>query len=569
MLKIAFMGLVRSPLRRRMGAAGLSSEVIKTLEKGRTREPQADSEADGEPRVNMNEQLLINHAAFQMDRKPLEVPTIVGDEQMYTMDNQRLSCPHDLKQTVAQIYYANRCQIESAIKTALKAQATWSLVTVADRLTIWRHAADIIEADEFRMRMYLMLAQGKTSVDAEKDIRRLVTSIRANSDYLKHLSQLRFEIQGEGRVFPSLNLRPMDGFVAAIAPFESVALSANLALCPMLMGNAVLWNPVLEVAPISYLVYLAFKEAGLPKGVLNFVPSNKKLFLDTITDAVHFAGVNCHGSVQDYRYIHKLVSDKMPRYICFPRLVAESAGQNFHFVHSSAKMEAVCSATVEAAFNYAGQYANSLSRMYVPSSMWTELREQLIEAVKRFRVGDPTQKDTRMGPVINRAAYERMRKLMESNKDAQFLCGGTCNDKIGYFVEPTIVRTMNPLDPLLSEPLAGPLLPIFVYADDSFAEALNLAAHQSKHALSGSVFATRDEVISHCLNQLRMAASNLYVNERCTGSSGGLTPFGGNRLSGTNDKSGSAYFLMRWSSPLLVEETVDSPVAAPTGWKVA
>ncbi|XP_026850121.1 delta-1-pyrroline-5-carboxylate dehydrogenase, mitochondrial [Drosophila persimilis] len=542
------------------------TKVIKTLEKdnvfGGPRESRAESvevNSTKGPRVNMNEQLLINHAVFQMERKPLEVPTIVGDEQMYTRDNQRLSCPHELKRTVAQIYYANRCQIESAVRTALKAQATWSLVAVADRSTIWRYAADIIEADEFRMRMYLMLALGKTSVDAAKDIQRLVTSIRANADYLEHLSQLRFEIQGEVCVFPSLNLRPMDGFVAAISSFESVALSANLALCPVLMGNAVLWNPALEVAPISYLVYQAFQDAGLPKGVLNFLPSNKKLFIDTITDAVHFAGVNCHCSAQDYRYIHKLVSDKMQRYICFPRLVAECTGQNFHFVHSSAKMEAVCSATVEAAFNYAGQYSNSLSRMYVPSSMWTELRELLIEGVKRFTVGDPTRNETKMGPVINRAAYERMQQLMESNKDAELLCGGTCNDNIGYFVEPTVLRIMNPLHPLLSEPLSGPLLPIFVYADDSFSEALNLAAHQSKNALSGSVFATRDEVISHCLNQLRMAASNLYVNERCTGSSSGLTPFGGNRLSGTNDKSGSAYFLMRWSSPLLVEETVDTP----------
>ncbi|BFF96613.1 delta-1-pyrroline-5-carboxylate dehydrogenase mitochondrial [Drosophila madeirensis] len=520
-----------------MGADGLSSEVIKTLEKDKVSGgPDAVNSKDGEPRMNMNQQLLTNHAAFQMDRKPLQVPTVVGDEQMYTMDNQRLSCPQELKRTVAQIYYANRCQIESAIRAALRAQGTWSLVTVADRLTIWRHAADIIEADRSRMRMYLMLAQGKTCVDAGKDIWRLVTSLRANADYLERLSQLRLENQGEERVFP------MDGFVAAIAPFESVALSASLALCPMLMGNTVLWNPTLEVAPISYLVYLAFKEAGLPKGVLNFVPSNRRLFLDTITDAVHFAGVNCHGSAQDVRYIHKLVSDKMQRYICFPRLVAECASQNFHFVHSSAKMEDVCSATVEAAFNYAGQYSHSLSRMYVPSSMWTELREQLIEAVKRLTVGDPTQKETKMGPVINRAAYERLRKLMESNKEAEFLCGGTCNDNIGYFVEPTILRTMNPLDPLLSEPLSGPLLPIFVYADDSLAEALNLATHQSKHALSGSVFAARDEVISHCLNQLRMAASNLYVNESCTGSSGGLTPLGGHRLSGSNAKSGSAKF---------------------------
>jgi len=543
------------------GEAKLSVGMERTNRQQEQEEKQSEVDAtEDSPRRQRNESVLINHAVHEIKHRPLEVPTIIGDDPVYTMDKQQVPCPHHLMTNLAHVFYANRKQIETAIRSALSTQGTWSLVPIAERLAIWRRAADIIEEDELRLRVFLMLTLSKTSDDATRDIRRLLSSLRANADYLEHLSELRFEIQGDMNVFPSFHLRPMDGFVAALAPFESVALSTSLALCPALMGNTVLWNPSLEVAPASFLIHRAFQEAGLPSGVVNFVPANERLFLDTITDAVHFAGLNTQGSAAGYRHVHKLVSDRMDRYICFPRLVAECPGQNFHFVHASAKVESVVTATIQAAFGFAGQYANSLSRMYVPSSMWPRLREELVEATKQLNVGDPVEPETDMGAMVNIEGFHRMQRLVERTKSMELLCGGSCDDSIGRFVQPTIVRVVDPLDPLLCEPCSGPFLPVFVYADDSFGEALKLAANQSRYALSGSIFASRDEVILHCLNQLRMSASNLYVNERCTGSHYGLTPFGGNRLSGTNDKSGSAYFLMRWSSPLLIEETVEGPV---------
>ncbi|XP_017039535.1 delta-1-pyrroline-5-carboxylate dehydrogenase, mitochondrial [Drosophila ficusphila] len=570
MLKLGFAVPTRWSLRcRRLGMSTITGEARISMDKKKTkrleRENLEEAESDAQPSENgsrapRNERVMFNHAIQEILRRPLEVPTIIGDEPVYTMDNQRVFCPHRIKTNLAQVYYANRKQIEAAIKSVLTEQGTWSLVPIAERLAIWRRAADIIEEDELRLRVFLMLTLSKTADDATRDIRRLLSSLRANADYLEHLSDLRFEIQGDLNVFPSFHLRPMDGFVAALAPFESLALSTSLALCPALMGNTVLWNPSLEVAPASFLILRAFQEAGLPSGVINFVPANERLFLDTITDAVHFAGLNSHGSAAGYRHVHKLVSDRMERYICFPRLVAECPGQNFHFVHASAKVESVVSATVQAAFGFAGQYSNSLSRLYVPSSLWPQIRAELLEATEKLVVGDPVQLETDMGAMVNGEAFQRMQKVLERTRNMEQLCGGTYDDCDGRFVQPTIVRVADPLDPLLCEPCCGPLLPIFVYADDSFGEALKLAANQSRYALSGSIFASRDEVILHCLNQLRMSASNLYVNERCTGSNYGLTPFGGNRLSGTNDKSGSAYFLMRWSSPLLIEETVEGPV---------
>ncbi|XP_017005753.2 delta-1-pyrroline-5-carboxylate dehydrogenase, mitochondrial [Drosophila takahashii] len=568
MLKLGFAVPTRRSFRcRHLGVAGIRGEAGLSVDKKKTKglqdeqvEKHPEMEAEDAPRMQRNERVLISHAIQEIQRRPLEVPTIIGDDPVYTMDKQQVSCPHHLKTNLAQVYYANRKQIEAAIKSALSAQGTWSLVPIAERLAIWRRAADIIEEDELRLRVFLMLTLSKTADDATRDIRRLLSSLRANADYLEHLSELRFEIQGDMNVFPSFHLRPMDGFVAAVAPFESVALSTSLALCPALMGNTVLWNPTLEVAPASFLIHRAFQEAGLPSGVINFVPANERLFLDTITNAIHFAGLNTQGRAAGYRHVHKLVSDRMERYICFPRLVAECPGQNFHFVHASAKVESVVSATVQAAFGFAGQYANSLSRMYVPSSMWPRLRAKLLEATEQLNIGDPVQPETDMGAMVSLEGFRRMQKLLERTKNVEQLCGGGCDDSIGRFVQPTIVRVTDPLDPLLSEPCCGPFLPVFVYADDSFGEALKLAANQSRYALSGSIFASRDEVILHCLNQLRMSASNLYVNERCTGSNYGLTPFGGNRLSGTNDKSGSAYFLMRWSSPLLIEETVEGPL---------
>lgn len=555
--------------RRLGGMAIIKGETRISVDKQKAVQPEQDEDqqevepdsqpAEENPNIHRNQRVLVNHAIQEIQHRPLEVPTIIGDDTVYTMDTQRVCCPHHLQTNLAHVYYANRKQIEAAIKSALSAQGTWSLVPIAQRLAIWRRAATIIEEDELRLRVFLMMTLSKTADDATRDIRRLLTSLRANADYLEHLSELRFEIQGDMNVFPSFHLRPMDGFVAALAPFESVALSSSLALCPALMGNTVLWNPSLEVAPVSYLIFRAFQEAGLPSGVINFVPANERLFLNTITDAVHFAGLNTQASAAFYRHVHKLVSDRMERYICFPRLVAECPGQNFHFVHASAKVESVVSATVQAAFGFAGQYANSLSRMYVPSSMWPRLREELVEATEQLTIGDPIESETDIGAMVHINDFRRMQKLLQRTKNMEQLCGGSCDDSTGRFVDPTIVRVSDPLDPLLCEPCCGPFLPVFVYSDDSFSEALKLAANQSRYALSGSIFASQDEVILHCLNQLRMSASNLYVNERCTGSTYGLTPFGGNRLSGTNDKSGSAYFLMRWSSPLLIEETVDGP----------
>ncbi|KAH8333005.1 hypothetical protein KR074_010933 [Drosophila pseudoananassae] len=559
-----------APLWRRLGSAASITGEAKRVEReklvrssNRLQEVEDHSVPCLEECANeRNEELLLRHAIEEVQRRPIEIPSIVGDESIFTMDNQRLSCPHHLKTVLAQVYFANRTQIESAVKSAIAAQGTWSLVSASERLAIWRKAVEIIQAEELRIRAYLMMTLSKTSEDASNDIQRLLSSLRANADYLEHLADLRFEIQGDLNVFPSFHLRPMDGFVAALAPFESISLSASLALCPALMGNTVLWNPSLEVAPVSYLIFQAFQQAGLPPGVVNFIPSNRRLFLNTITNAVHFSGLNFHSSAEEYRYVHKLVGDKMDRYICFPRIVAECPGQNFHFVHSSANVDSVCAATVQAAFGYAGQYSNSLSRMYVPSSMWHQLRDKLVDATKKLHIGDPVQPDTDMGALINVNAFQEMKKLLKRTESLGHLCGGVCDDTTGMFVQPTIVQVRDPLDPLLCEPFAGPFLPVFVYADDAFSEALKLAANQSRYALSGSVFAGRDEVILHCLNQLRMSASNLYVNERCTGSNLGLTPFGGNRLSGTNDKSGSAYFLMRWCSPLLIEETVEGPVQA-------
>ncbi|XP_002061707.3 delta-1-pyrroline-5-carboxylate dehydrogenase, mitochondrial [Drosophila willistoni] len=568
MLKLG-SAIVNRALCRHMGATSISSElviahpaaILDTKDKDKPKEaPKA------EPEIQMNGELLLNHAILQSQRKPLEVPTVVSGEEFFTMDMQKVCCPHEISEHIARVFYANRCQIEKAIKSSLDAQGNWSMVPAEERLAIWRKAASIIESDLMELKVHLILSLGKTESDASNDVCRLLNSLRSNSDYLEHLSQLRFDITGEVNVFPSFYLRPLDGFVAAMSSFESVALSAGLALSPVLMGNTVLWNPALEVASASYLVYKAFRKAGLPKGVLNFVPSNDRLFVDTITDSIHFAGVNYHGTAEGYRHIHKLVGDKMKRYICFPRLAAECQGTNFHFVHSSAKLDAVCSATMDAAFNFAGQYSTSLSRLFVPSSLWPELKERLCHAIAELKVGNPTAKDTKMGPVVNHLAFERLEKLINRTKlthTLEILCGGNCDRSVGNFITPILAVAQDPLDPLLSEPIGGPILPVFVYADDALTDALQLLAHQSKYALSGSIFASRDEIISHCLKHLRMSASNLYINERCTGHPDGIPPFGGNRLSGTNDKSGSAYFLMRWSSPMLVEETLDTPMAVP------
>ncbi|XP_030372594.1 delta-1-pyrroline-5-carboxylate dehydrogenase, mitochondrial [Scaptodrosophila lebanonensis] len=544
---------------RHLSTADASSEMVPIPKADQLQ--QTDAYEESESRVRKRN-LVTSHVLSQCRyrRKPLEVPTVVNTEEIYTNDTQTVTYPHEHNVCLARVYYANRCQIESAIKSALAAQGAWSLVPASERLHIWRKAADLIELEAPYLIAHIVLGLGRTLMDASNDVRRLISTLRSNADYMEHLSLLRFEIHCDSNVFPKFQLRPMDGIVAAMASFESASMSANLALCPALMGNTVLWNPALEVAPASYLIYQAFKRAGLPKGVINFVPANERLFLNTITDATHFSGLNYHGDAEKYRYIFKLVGDKMHNFICFPRLVAECYGKNFHFVHSSANVKHVCSSILEAAFTFAGQNANSLSRIYVPLSMWPELRKRLQESVKSLKMGDPAMPETQMGPVINREAFTRLKQLIERSINAyklDFVCGGVCDDTTGYFVQPTIAVVTDPLSELLSQPILGPFLPVFVYADDSLNEALRLAAHQSKYSLSGSIFASKDEVISHCLTNLRMSASNLYVNERCTGNLRGLTPFGGNRLSGTNDKSGSAYFLMRWSSPLLIEETIN------------
>ncbi|KAM8868173.1 delta-1-pyrroline-5-carboxylate dehydrogenase, mitochondrial [Synchiropus picturatus] len=488
-----------------------------------------------------------------------EVPCVVGDEHIWTQDVRYQLCPFNHSHRVAKFCYADKELINKAILASVAARREWDLKPVQDRAQILFRAADVISGPKrAEILAKTMIGQGKTVVQAEIDAAaELIDFFRFNA---KHAVELQNQqpLDAEGSTNRAI-YRGLEGFVAAVSPFNFTAIGGNLAGTPALMGNVVLWKPSDAALSASYAVYRILRECGLPPNIIQFLPADGPVFGDTITSSEHLAGINFTGSVPTFKRLWKQVAQNLDTYKTFPRLAGECGGKNFHFVHKSADAESVVSGTIRSAFEFGGQKCSACSRMYVPTSLWPRIRDGLVSIVQEMRVGDPVEDlGTFFSAVIDDKSFGRIRSWLQhakSSANLTVLVGGGCNDKIGYFVEPTIVETKDPRDAIMNEEIFGPVLSVYVYPDDDYKQVLQLIDSTSPYALTGAVFAKDESVVEEASKVLRNAAGNFYINDKSTGSIVAQQPFGGARASGTNDKPGGPHYVLRWTSPQVVKET--------------
>ncbi|XP_054857677.1 delta-1-pyrroline-5-carboxylate dehydrogenase, mitochondrial [Eublepharis macularius] len=514
-----------------------------------------------------SERLALQKALNNLKGKTEAIPCVVGGEEVWTADVRYQVSPFKHSHKVAKYCYADKDLLNKAINAAVAARKEWDLRPVQDRAKIFFKAADMLSGPRrAEVLAKTMVGQAKTVIQAEIDAAaELIDFFRFNAKYAVELEQ-----DQPLSVPPSTNsmvYRGLEGFVAAVSPFNFTAIGGNLAGTPALMGNVVLWKPSDTAVLSNYAVYKILLEAGLPPNIIQFVPADGPVFGDTVTGSEHLCGLNFTGSVPTFKRLWKQISENLDRYRTFPRLAGECGGKNFHFVHASADVPSVVSGTLRSAFEYSGQKCSACSRLYAPDSLWPRIKAMLLEEHQKIKVGDPAEDfETFFSAVIDQKSFGRIQKWIkhaETSPNLDILAGGKCDDTVGYFIQPSIIETRDPKDPIMQEEIFGPVLAVYVYPEKRYQDILQLIDSTSPYGLTGAVFAQDKAVVAEATRLLRNAAGNFYINDKSTGSVVAQQPFGGARASGTNDKPGSPHYILRWTSPLAIKET-----HAPLGdWK--
>ncbi|NP_001090548.1 delta-1-pyrroline-5-carboxylate dehydrogenase, mitochondrial [Xenopus laevis] len=504
------------------------------------------------------ERAALQQSLQELKDKTEEIPCVVGGEEVWTKDVRYQVSPFKHSHRVAKYCYADKELLNKAINAALAVRKEWDLKPVQDRAQIFFKAADLLSGPRrAEILAKTMIGQGKTVIQAEIDAAaELIDFFRFNAKYamdLTHEQPISIPVSTNSMVY-----RGLEGFIAAVSPFNFTAIGGNLAGAPALMGNVVLWKPSDTAMLASYAVYQVLREAGLPPNVIQFVPADGPVFGDTITSSEHLCGINFTGSVPTFKHLWKQVAQNLDVYRTFPRLSGECGGKNFHFVHSSADLESVVNGTIRSAFEFGGQKCSACSRLYVPDSMWPRMRARLLEELAKIKTGNPNDFSTFFSAVIDQKSFRRMEgwiKHAQSSPELTILAGGKCDDSEGYFVEPTIIESKNPKEKIIQEEIFGPVLVVYVYPENNYREVLHLIDSTSPYGLTGAVFAQDKNVLGEATQILRHAAGNFYVNDKSTGAVVAQQPFGGSRASGTNDKPGGRHYILRWTSPQVIKET--------------
>ena len=504
------------------------------------------------------ERRRITEAVQELKGKEIEIPLIIGGREVRTGRTAACTIPHDHGHQLATCHLAGPKEAAMAVDAAREAAGHWTALPWSDRLAVFQKAADLI-AGPHRMRINAatMLGQGKNVYQAEID------AACESADFLRfycwNATRLfAFQPISSPGVWNQMEYRPLEGFVLAISPFNFTALGVNLACAPALLGNTVIWKPASSAVYSAYHLMQVFHEAGLPDGVINFLPGPGSQLGPVLLTHPELAGVHFTGSTAVFREIWKTVGANIDRYRSYPRLVGETGGKDFVFAHSSADSQAVAVALVRGAFEYQGQKCSAASRAYIPKSIWKPLKASLLEMISSIRVGPPEDLANFVNAVIDKASFQKIVAYIEfarKSSDAEIIAGGTYDDRTGYFIQPTVILTEKPDFKTMVEEIFGPVLTLFLYDDDRYEETLRLCDRTSPYALTGSIFARERQAIVTAKRVLVNAAGNFYINDKPTGAMIGQQPFGGSRASGTNDKAGTLFNLMRWVSPRTIKET--------------
>jgi delta-1-pyrroline-5-carboxylate dehydrogenase, group 1 len=503
----------------------------------------------------------------------LELPLRIGGRDIRTGRLHPVVVPHDHRHELARTHWAGEPEVRQAIEAGAVAWQDWSRMAWEDRAAIFLRASELARGPwRATLNAVAMLNLSKTVREADIDATcETADYLEFNVRYMREMYAMQPESMPG--TWNRSEYRPLEGFIMAITPFNFLCL-ANLAYAPAIMGNVVLWKPAKQAELAAWYVLRMLEEAGLPPGVINLVFGDGREISTVALDHPDLAGIHFTGSTASFQEIWRTVGANISTYRSYPRLVGETGGKDFIVAHRSADVEALATSVLRGAFEFQGQKCSAPSRMYVPESMWPELRERLVAEIPHLRVGDPTDSSVFVGAVIDADAYAKHRAAIdEAQADAktEIVAGGQTTKEVGWFVHPTVVRTSDPDSRLLRDELFGPIMTSFVYPDDGWAEVLAQVDRQSPYALTGAVFANDRFAVAEADAALRHAAGNFYVNDKPTGSVVGLQPFGGSRASGTNDKATSIWNLSRWVTMRTTKENLTPahdwryPFLAPEG----
>lgn len=489
---------------------------------------------------------------------PVEIPLIIGGKEVRTKQTGQVRTPHEHSHVLATYFKATEQEVGMAIDAALEAHNIWSNLSWTVRASILLKAAELI-GGKYRavMNAATMLGQSKNIFQAEID------AVCETIDFLKFNAYFASRIYGmqPNSGYNQLNkmeFRPLEGFIFTVSPFNFTSIASNLNMAPVMMGNTTVWKPATTSLLSNYYLMKIYMEAGLPGGVINFVPGSGALIGKKVLASPKLAGIHFTGSNETFNSLWRDVSSQLPVYVSYPRLIGETGGKNFIFVHPTASCREVAINAYRGAFEFQGQKCSAVSRMYVPATLWPEIRTELLRICAEAKMGGVTDTGNFINAVIDEGSFDNcMNYISHARKsnEAEIIAGGNGNKRTGYFVEPTVIVTSNPRFKTMMEEIFGPILTIYIYEDDKMEETIRLCDETSPYGLTGAVF-SRDRVAASVMcEQLRYAAGNFYINDKPTGAIVGLQPFGGSRASGTNDKAGGEFNLIRWISPRTIKET--------------
>ncbi len=496
----------------------------------------------------------------QMAGERVEIPLIIGGEEVRTGELSEAVMPHDHKHVLADWHKARRDDVLRAVDAARAAQVEWANWHWEDRAAVLLRAAELL-ATRWRatLNAATMLGQSKTVFQAEIDSAcELIDFWRFNPAYAQDLYEEQpMSVAG---MWNQMDYRPLEGFVYAVTPFNFTAIGGNLPTAPALMGNTVVWKPASTAMLSAYYIMKLLDEAGLPPGVINLVPGDAAEISDVLLSHRDLAGVHFTGSTNVFNSMWKTIGANMSRYASYPRIVGETGGKDFIVAHPSADAEALAVAIVRGGYEYQGQKCSAASRVYVPRSLWNGVRDRVVAMIDDLRIGDVRDFRNFVGAVIDRKSFDKISGYVDdARRNATIVAGGKTDDKRGYFIHPTLVEAHDPGYRLLCEEIFGPVVSAYVYDDAQWEETLAIVDKTSPYALTGSVFANDRRAVLQAMVALRNAAGNFYINDKPTGAVVGQQPFGGARGSGTNDKAGSKLNLVRWVSPRTIKETFTPP----------
>jgi len=497
-----------------------------------------------------------------MSAEKIEIPLLIGGKEVRTGDTGTQVMPHRHGHVIATWHKAGSKEVEQAVAAAGAARREWASWSLEDRASVFLRAADLLATTwRYTINAATMLNQSKTVHQSEID------AVCESIDFLRfnvHFAEQIYDNQpfSAPGMWNRMDYRPLEGFVYAVTPFNFTSIGTNLSSAPALMGNAVIWKPASSTVFSNYHVAKLFEAAGLPPGVINFVPGNAAAISDVVLNHRDLAGIHFTGSTEVFQTMWRTAGENIARYRTYPRLVGETGGKDFIIAHVSADPDALITAILRGGYEYQGQKCSAVSRVYIPDTLWKRIKDDLIGNINSISMGDVSDFRNFVGAVIDRASFKKLTGYLEEvrrSSDAQIIAGGETDDSIGYFIRPTLIHARRPDYRTMCEELFGPVVTLYVYPEKEWESTLSIVDSSTPYALTGSVFSTDRTAIADAHRALRFAAGNFYVNDKPTGAVVGQQPFGGGRASGTNDKAGSMMNLLRWVSARTIKETFVPP----------